>query len=447
MHLVPGSAHPSPFDQPQFRPVREPGSGPASGLVDAPHGSTDHCNRTSSGPTLRPLPQPPTDVPWPSVQWHAHYRACGLRRRCPHRFEFPDWWLAMRNRGLALHPDADVALQKAVTMVNGYKGHPALLPDPLLFTQQAVLDALAMAPTPIGYSWMRITLSAVAGLSRWAHSTGQPLTREHLLGEETRYRYVEWAARQNEWTEGSKNLTWTRLELIGDFLLGVTRPRELRKPTITEEAPVEPLTDAEQADLWVWAKTLSVKKRVKRMTAYLALGLGCGLTGGELARATRDDVVIDDDGAVHVTVVSAKSTRTVTCLAHWEERLADIVRAVEPGHLLTAPWRTEPGHGSSNESVRRAMAKNPPVVVNSIRLRNTWLCWHLAHGTPLKELMQGSDMKEANHLHNLLPLLPETDPNRTARLLRGNPPRPPLTIPIPETDISLTVCFTNRDRA
>jgi integrase len=227
----------------------------------------------------------------------------------------------------------------------------------------------------------------------------------------------------------------------------VTRPRELRKPTITEEAPREPLTDVEQADVWLWAKNLSVKKRAKRMTAFLALGLGCGLTGGELARATRDDVTIDDDGAVHVTVVSAKSTRVVTCLAQWEVRVADIVRDIAPGHMLTAPWRTDPGSGTLNESVRRAMAKRPPMVFNATRLRNTWLCWHLAHGTPLKELMQASDMKEANHLHNLLPLLPETDRDRTARLLRGNPPRQPIVVPVPETNISVTVSFNAQDHS
>ncbi|QSR29127.1 hypothetical protein CFI00_01150 [Nocardioides sp. S5] len=338
-----------------------------------------------------------------------------------------------------------MALQMAVAMVNGYKGHPCLQPEPLRFTQQALIDSLAMAPTPVGNSWMRISLSALAGLARWAHSTGQPLTREHLLCEETRYRYIEWAGPAKGWTETSKNVTWVRLELIGDFLLGAT-PRELRKPTITEEAPVTPLSDADQADLWVWAKTLSVKKRVKRMTAFLALGLGCGLTGGELTRVKRDDVVIDEDGAVHVTVTSPKSTRTVTCLSHWERRLADIVLAVEPGHILTAPWRTEPGLHSSNESVRRAMAKNPPVLMNSTRLRNTWLCWHLANGTPLKELMEASDMKEANHLHNLLQMLPPTEPERTARLLRANPYRPPMTITIPETDMSVTVHFNDEDQ-
>lgn len=426
MHLALDSVVLPTFDQ------------PLSSRVSAPHGSTDHCNRTSSGPVSRPLPQRPAAVPWPSIEWHAHYTSCGLRRRCPHHFDFPEWWLAMRNRGVALHPDADSALQMAVRMVNGYHGHPPLQPDPLLFTQQAVLDSLALAPTPVGNSWMRMTLAAVAGLSRWAHSTGQPLTREHLFSEETRYRYLEWAAKDRGWSSGSKNFIWTRLEVTGDFFLGVTGPRELRKPTITEEAPVKPLSPEEQADLWVWAKTLSVKKRAKRISAFLALGLGCGLTGGELVRATRDDVIIDADGAVHLKVVSAKSTRWVTCLSHWEGRLASIVGDVQTGHLLTAPWRTTPGHNPSNESVRRAMAKNPPVVFNSIRLRNTWLCWHLAHGTPLKELMQAANMSEANHLHNLLPLLPDTDPDRTARLLRGSPPRPPATFPIPQTGMSLT---------
>lgn len=460
MHLLPDPAHPdrsvdnagefaafpSAFDRPRFRYVTPPDR---LVVVAAPHGATGHCNRTSSGPVPRPLPERPAGVPWPSIEWHTHYVACPHGWRCHHRFEFPDWWLAMRNRGVPFHEDADAAMQEAVRRVNGYKGHPMLQPEPQEFTQKAVLDCLALAPTPIGNSWMACTLASISGLTRWAHITGQPLTREHLFSEETRYRFFDYL--NNDYDKdlgsGSKNLMWVRLELCADFLLGATGPREFRKPTITEEAPRSPLSTEQQADLWVWAKTLSVKKRAKRMTAMLALGLGCGLTGGELPRVVREDVTIDADGSVHVTVTSTKSTRTVTCLAQWEARLAAIVRDVQPGHFVLTPWRTEAGNYPHNESVRRAMAKNPPAVFNSIRLRNTWLCWHLAHGTPLKELMQSADMLEANHLHNLLPLMPDTDPERTARLLRGNPQRPPVTFTVPDTNLSITVGFESEAQA
>lgn len=355
----------------------------------------------------------------------------------------------MRNRGAPLHENADLAMQDAVRRVNRYKGHPMLLDEPLTFTQDVVLDALALAPTPIGYSWMSATLSLVSGMARWAHSTGQPLTRAHLLTEESRYRYFAQIDdnRDEPLAEGSKNLMWNRLELIADFLLGVNATREFRKPTVTEEAPRQPLTPAEQADLWVWAKALSVKTRAKRITAMLALGLGCGLTGGELPNVRREDVVIDDDGAVHVTVTSAKSTRTITCLAHWEARLAAIVADVAPGHYVLTPWRKAAATYTHTEAVRRAMGKTPPTTFNSTRLRNTWLCWHLTSGTPLKDLMQAADMMEANHLHNLLRLLPDTTPERSSRVLRGTPVRPPVTLVVPDTDLSITVCFDSEARA
>lgn len=54
-----------------------------------------------------------------------------------------------------------------------------------------------------------------------------------------------------------------------------------------------------------------------------------------------------------------------------------------------------------------------------MRLRNTWLCHHLAEGTPLKVLMQAADMAEANHLHNLLTLLPDVSETDAHAALRG----------------------------
>lgn len=352
----------------------------------------------------------------------------------------------MRNRGVPYHEDADKALQEVVRRVNGYKGHPMLQPAPLEFIQQVVLDSLALAPTPVGDAWMACTFASISGIPRWAHATGQPLTRQHIFAEETRYRFLDYLNSEGNDGAASKNLKWVRLELVADFLLGGTPKRQFRKPTMTEEAPRTPLTPAEQADLWVWAKTLSVKTRVKRMTAMLALGLGCGLTGGELPKVRREDVVIGDDGSVQVTVTSHKSTRTITCLAQWEDRLAVCALDVRPGHYLLTPWRATAGNYPHNESVRRAMAKNPPTTFNSTRLRNTWLCWHLANGTPLKELMEAADMLEANHLHNLLPLLPATDPEKTARLLRGNPTRPPVTFAVPDSDLSVTVSFDSGAR-
>ena len=371
-----------------------------------------------SGPVPRPLPQPPAGVPWPSGDWLAHYSACPLGRRCRHRFEFPGWWLAMNNhRHIPLHADPDEALQAAVAMINGFKGHPALLPEPLVFAQQLVIDSLAIAPTPIGVSWMRITLGAVAALVRWAHMTGQPLTREHLLSEETRYRFM---ATRTDLAKGTANLYWVRLELIAEFLNSVTPNRILPKPTSTEEAPITPLTPADETDVWLWASTIRGRQGIRRhqVMATIVLGLGCGLTGGEVIRCLSEHVAVTETG-VHVTATKPNgTTHTVTCRQDWETRLANLVADIAPSRQVVAPHRDAISHNALLLTCQRARA-NSPVPFNSIRLRNTWLCHHLSAGTPLKVLMAASGMKEANHLHNLLPLMAEESPEAAAQMLRG----------------------------
>lgn len=271
---------------------------------------------------------------------------------------------------------------------------------------------------PIGDSWLACNLAAVSGIARKVHAAGQPLTREHVFSEEVRYRYIQQCTHM---TDGSRNLMWTRLELLSDFLNNTTPGRVLRKPTITEEAPLEPLTPEAEADLWIWVCGLRPMSRRHRIKALVALGLGCGLTGGEVTRVAAEHVFAANDG-VHVQVTSKKEKpgHLVTCRADWEDRLAELAAQTKPGHFLLAPWRdTPPKNHVTCESLRRAMKKDPPVLFNSTRLRNTWLCHHLADGTPLKVLMEAAGMKEANHLHNLLRLLPPTDPTDAKRALRG----------------------------
>lgn len=379
-----------------------------------------------SGPAPRPLLRAPNPGPtsgqvlWPSVEWLAHYSTCALGRRCRHRFVFPTWWLAMNQRGKPMHPDAEAALQMAVNMVNGYQGHPQLLPEPLRFTQQAVLDSLVLAPAPIGYSWMRCTLSSVAGLARWCDATGQPLTREHVFNEEVRYRYANKCKQQA--TGSSPNASArARLELVAAFFNGTGHTEDLGDPTGDEPAPVEPLSEEEEADLWVWSLGVRPVQRHERMQAVLALGLGCGLNAGETNRVMAADVSRDSDG-VHVTIIGRKGIpRVVTCRVEWEDRLWRLVETTPAGRNLASPWRDTPSSkATASEMVRRALKKNAPALFNGTRLRNTWLCRHLQAGTDLKVLMAAAGMQEANHLHNLLVWVPDAEPVAAARSLRFN---------------------------
>lgn len=371
-----------------------------------------------TGPVARPLAsRPSTDVDWPSLAWLTHYASCARGRRCRRHVAFPDWWLAMVTRGIAYGTDADSALQNAVGRVNRYKGHPPLLPEPLLFTQQAVLDALCVAPAPITESWVMGSLAAVGGMARWLHNTGQPLTREHLFSEEARYRWIGGAGHL---TTESARIYSVRLELIADTLNGVTAGRRFPRATKIQEAPLEPLTLTNEADLWTWSRGLRPLTRRQRVQAIVILGLGLGLTRGEKHQLRSDDVAVNSEG-VHVTVTGSYSgaTRVVTCRRDWEDRLSTIALETPAGHLLMAPWRSTPPQGTvADESMRRAHKYSPPVAFNHVRLRNTWLCRHLEAGTPLKVLMAAAGMAEANHLHKLLTLLPDVHPGHATQVLR-----------------------------
>lgn len=383
----------------------------------------------STGPVRRPLPQPPASVPgqpetgasvsvvWPSVHWLEHYIDCPDGRRCHHHTAFPDWWLGMVTRGIPYASNADVALQHAVGRVNRYKAHPPLRPEPLLFTQQVVLDSLVVAPAPITESWVMGSLAAVGGMARWVHSIGQPLTREHVLKESTRYRWISGAGHLEP---ESARIYAVRLELISDHLNGAVVKR-LPRATKVDEAPVSPLTAIEQADLWTWARGLRRQTRRERVQGHIVLGLGLGLTRAEKYAVNSNHVFTDADG-VHVALMDPDGAllRFVTCRREWEQRLLDIVLSIQPGGYLVSPWSTTVPPGSAvDESLRRAHKWGPPVEFNNVRLRNTWLCEHLQDGTPLKVLMAAAGMSEANHLHKLLTLLPEPTSVEAAANLRG----------------------------
>ena len=91
----------------------------------------------------------------------------------------------------------------------------------------------------------------------------------------------------------------------------------------------------------MWAQGLRPATRRDRILGVLVLGLGCGLRASELTTITPESVTVDEYG-VHVTVVTDRGTRVVTCDRVWEDRLLDLVANTEPGHPLTSPWRAEP---------------------------------------------------------------------------------------------------------
>ncbi len=332
----------------------------------------------------------------------------------------PEWWLLMAKRGVPYHPDVDVAMQVAKRRVATYRGKPgALTPEQQQLVQGIALDALVVAPQPVGPGWVNTTLMAVGSLVQWAVREGEDLDRENLFDVSTRTRFLNLGCAGLKAT--SVTNCRTRLDLIAMALSGVAvQPSLSRKGE--HEAVVDPHTATEVATLWMWARGLRPRKRNQRMAAAIALGLGCGLRSRE-AVLVRPEHVTRDENGVHVRVVAEGAERTVTCTQAWEERLWQSVEETPAGRLVTSPWREDAVTARMLQNVvREAQITAPAPVLFSMRsLRNTWMVQHLTLGVPVPTLLDAAGVESIEALGVYLPHVPDATTAERAGWLRGAP--------------------------
>lgn len=388
----------------------------------------------TSGPAPRPLPQAPADddLEWPSQWWATH--ECATRRRCPHPLPLPGWWLLMPKRGVPFHPDSETAFQMAKDRIRTYQGSKPVFDEATrLLVQGIVLDALVVAPQPVTAGWVHTSLMAVGGLARWAQAMAEPLTREHLLSQRTRNRFLNLG--MSDLLDTSRRNYRCRLDLIATGLSTGPMAPTVTAPLQHGEA-IDPHTPTEVATLWVWAQGLRPATRRDRILGVLVLGLGCGLRARELTIITPESVAFDEHGA-HVTVVTERGTRAVTCDRVWEDRLRDLVANTEAGHPLTSPWRSSDAtaRGLQN-ALATAQHSHPPIAWFSARsLRNTWLVARLTEGTPIPTLLDAAGVESIEALKAFLVYVPAATPAERAASLRGHgTPATPISDPGVDAD-------------
>ena len=263
----------------------------------------------------------------------AHWRQCPVKR-CPHPLLLPEWWLGMSpgGRGIPLAGGRETALEVAARFVASYKGYPPLPADVAHFVRELVMDALVAAPQPVTHAWVRHSLGLAGNFARWCADQGMPLDRDVLLTRPVINRWVHVGLVSK--AAGTQATYRSRLEILADCVATTPWDRAGRYALVKSE-PSLPLTAQEQADAWLWAANLGNLRLRHRMMAFLALGLGCGLTMSEEGALRREDVTRDLAG-VHVTVQHGRNheVRTVTCRRDWEVRLWEVVKATPDGCLV-----------------------------------------------------------------------------------------------------------------
>ncbi len=249
-----------------------------------------------------------------------------------------------------------------------------------------------------------VTATAVRGLARFAAARGVPPGREFLLD----YDVIEAFCVANlpgraSSTRGTYRSALYRLA-AGVHGLPGQRPT----PFAGAKAPA-PYSPAERAELAaVAAAQRDAAKRASAL-ALVVFGTGAGLRPGELVALRGSDVIRHGRGvSVHV---SGPAARVVPVTAPYAGRAAGLAARAGKAHLFR-PGPAGRGYKNFVTNFARTLAADPAAPrVTLSRCRSSFICDHLAAGTPVAELLAITGICQAESLA------------RYARHVDGAPPK------------------------
>lgn len=326
------------------------------------------------------------------------------------------WARAAAGDGMSLTEDETARLRAAHRLITGYRGDN-LSPAATAFVRSTARDVLFAAPHPLSAPWVRVTLTVVGGLTRMCEREGIPITRSDVFTErnQNRYLHVVCAGHATMARAGYRS----RLDVVTAALSGTVLTYNLTRPAIHSLNVLVPYTDLSIVDMLAWCGGLRPPSRRSRAEATILLGLGIGARRRDAAVLTGTDFTRISDGTVQVDVRGI-SPRRVTVLARFEDDLWNAAQHAGP-NLLVAPKASSLSENRYQQALNQINELSPPVPIMLRRLRNTWLSWHLAAGTPLPVLLPAAGLAGIQHLYDLLQHMPAPDPDAATTALRRNP--------------------------
>jgi integrase len=179
-------------------------------------------------------------------------------------------------------------------------------------------------------------------------------------------------------------------------------------PFAGAKAPA-PYSPAERAELAAVAAAQRDPARRASALAVVVFGIGAGLRPGELV-ALRGSDVIGHGRRVSVHV-SGAAARVVPVTAPYAGRAAGLAAAAGHAHLFR-PGPADRGYKNFVTNFARALTADPDASRLTVsRCRSSFICDHLAAGTPLRELLAITGICQAESR------------GRDARHVGGGPPK------------------------
>jgi hypothetical protein len=201
----------------------------------------------------------------------------------------------------------------------------------------------------------------------------------------------------SEYAPASRGNKRSILLRMSETILG-PRASRVRLNALPSSAPSWPYSSEEISRLRKWARELSGSRRTRAM-ALLGLGIGAGLSSGEITVLRCGDVAFTGAGVV-VSVRGARA-REVSVDRGWERAVREAVTCEEDDRWVFCPNRTVGG----KNMVTNFLAKNLSVDVrpNVQRMRATWIVGQLDRGTPALQLMKESGVRSMTALGRFIP--------------------------------------------
>jgi integrase len=237
----------------------------------------------------------------------------------------------------------------------------------------------------------RVTGPALRGLSRFAETRGLPARRECWLDYDVIEAFcVAGLAGRAPSTRGTYRSALYRL---AEAMHGPAGQRATPFPGARAPAPYSP---AERAELAALAAAQRDPAKRSSALAVIVFGIGAGLRPGELVALRGGDVF--RRGRQVMVQVSGPSARVVPVTAGYAGRAWELARRAGSGFVFR-PGPAARGYKNFVTNFARGLAADPAAPALSIRrARSTFICGHLAAGTPVPVLLAITGIAEAGSL-------------------------------------------------
>jgi integrase len=236
-----------------------------------------------------------------------------------------------------------------------------------------------------------VTAPALRGLARFADSRGIPSGREFLLDYDVIEAFcVAGLAGRTSSTRGTYRSALYRLAEAARGPAG-----QRATPFAGARAPA-PYSPAERAELAAVAAAQRDPATRASALAMVVFGIGAGLRPGELVALRGSDVTRHGRRvAVHV---GGPAARVVPVTAGYAGRAWELACRAGSGFVFR-PGPADRRYKNFATNFARGLAADPAAPRLSVRrARSTFICGHLAAGTPLRELLAITGVCQAESL-------------------------------------------------